>query len=53
MAHDTPMSTAGKSILAGLHDALAYAQVIPHGDRPIRYKCLRLSMSKPFGSALA
>ena len=26
MAHDTPMSTAGKSILAGLHDALAYAQ---------------------------
>jgi putative transcriptional regulator len=26
MAHDTPMSTAGKSILAGLQDALAYAQ---------------------------
>jgi len=26
MAHDTPTNTAGKSILAGLHDALAYAQ---------------------------
>ncbi len=26
MAHDTPMSTAGKSILAGLRNALAYAQ---------------------------
>ena len=26
MAHDTPMSTTGKSILAGLQDALAYAQ---------------------------
>ena len=26
MAHDIPKSTAGKSILAGLHDAFAYAQ---------------------------
>jgi len=26
MEHDTPMNAAGKSILAGLQDALAYAQ---------------------------
>ena len=26
MVHDTPMSTADKSILAGMRDALAYAQ---------------------------
>lgn len=28
MPHDTPLSAAGRSILAGLQDALAYA----HGD---------------------
>jgi putative transcriptional regulator len=32
MEHDTPMSAAGKRILAGLQDALAYAQgEIAHG----------------------